>query len=279
MLVCTCAALLLTLGIVQFASYAFAAGVAAPGALPTRISQAWALSVYRTLDRVAPAPYVEETLATAALQQNDPAQAQAYATRLPGTPERDELLARVASERNEPLLAIEYYFAAPDVDAVGLQVDRLDRAGDPVAALDLERRLRDRLAALTTHPDAEAEADWRMGVLAREASLDVPPGAKRDGWNRESLQDYELAHALAPFSSKYALAAANQAYSTGDDADAKRLYAQTVQRDPHSADALAGLGLVALRAGNRDEAERFLTSARDVEADAPMVRALERALQ
>ena len=277
-LACACAALILFLAIVQLASDSFAARAAAqPGSVPWRVSPAWALSVYRALDRAAPAPYVKETLARAALESGDPAAALRYATRLPASPERNEILARVAQRRAQPVLALEYFFAAPDIDEVQMHVDAIG-ARDPAAALDLERRLRDRLAALNTHPDAVAEADWRMGVIAsREAERAAP--AVRGAWNLRALQSYELAHSLAPFSSKYGLTAANQAYSNGDDADAGLFYRQTVEQDPGSADAVAGLGLVALRAGRRAQAENYLARARGIDARAQMVRVLERELQ
>jgi len=266
------------LAIVQLASDSFAARAAAqPGAIPFRVSPAWALAVYRALDRIAPAPYVEETLARAALQSGDPDAALRYAMRLPASAQRNEILARVAERQAQPVLALEYFFAAPDIDAVQMRVDAIG-ARDPAAAFDLERRLRDRLAALQTHPDAVAEADWRMGVLANRQAERVP-AASRGAWASRALQSYELAYALAPFSSKYGLAAANQAYASGDDAGAERFYRQTVEQDPASADAVAGLGLVALRAGRRAEAETFLRRARGIDAGAPMVRVLERALE
>ncbi len=236
------------------------------------------MEIYRALDRVAPAPYVEATLARAALDDGDPAAALRYAMRLPPASERNELLARIALRESEPVLALEYFFAAPDIDAVQIRVDEIARH-DPAGALELEERLRDRLADLQTHPDAVAEADWRMGVIASRASELARPGAERAAWNARALASYELAHSLAPFSSKYGLAAANQAYADGDGADASKFYRQTVEQDPGSADAVAGLGLIALEQGRRADAERYLTRARGIDRASPMAAVLERKLR
>ena len=278
-LACACAALLFALCAVQLASDSFAASAARPGSLPRRVSPAWAMKVYGILDRVAPAPYVEETLARAALDGGDPAGALRYAVRLPPTPERNELLARVAQRQGEPILALEYFFAAPDIDAVQTRVDAI-ALRDPIAALELERRLRDRLEGLQTHPDALAEADWRMGLLAIEETWRLRPGGtQRADWNQRALRSFEVAHALAPFSARYGLAAANQAYATGNQAEALRLYSETLEQDPANADAIAGIGLVALQQGRRADAERYLSRARSIDANTPLVRALERGLQ
>ena len=88
---------------------------------------------------MAPAPYVEETLARAALEDGDVAAAERYAMRMPAIPERNELLARVAERRGDETLAIEYFFAAPDIDAVQRRAGELAKR-DPAAAFDLEAR-------------------------------------------------------------------------------------------------------------------------------------------
>ena len=87
------------------------------------------------------------------------------------------------------------YYQNNFVNTLALRVDA-SGARDPAAAFDLERRLRDRLAALQTHPDAVAEADWRMGVLANRQAERVP-AASRGAWASRALQSYELAYALA----------------------------------------------------------------------------------
>ena len=89
-------ALAVVFAVIQLASDGLAAVAAAPRTLPTRVPPAFAIAVYSTLDRVAPAPYVETSLAQAALARGDAAAAERFALRLPASPTRDELLARVA---------------------------------------------------------------------------------------------------------------------------------------------------------------------------------------
>ena len=68
-----------------------------PDGFPARFGDA----VYGVLDRLAPAPYVESTLAQRALERGDVRSAQRYALRLPASPSRDELLARIAGARGQ----------------------------------------------------------------------------------------------------------------------------------------------------------------------------------
>ncbi|MGA9946011.1 MAG: hypothetical protein WBP75_13340, partial [Candidatus Cybelea sp.] len=58
-------ALLIAFGAIQLASDSLAAGAAVRGTLPTRVPAGFGLTVYHALDRIAPAPYVEATLAQA----------------------------------------------------------------------------------------------------------------------------------------------------------------------------------------------------------------------
>lgn len=272
------AALAIVLGAVQLASYSLYAGVAAPGTLPTRIPAHFGLAVYRTLDRIAPAPYVEATLAEQSLEQGDAASAQRYALRLPASPSRDELLARVALARGEGSLALEYFLAAPDVDAVQRAAERL-ATNSPDAGYQLERLLRVRLALLATHPDAVAETYWQMGNLAnRQAWREISGSPAQNRWLRRGLRAYERAVALAPLSERYIIADANQADLLGDEQRAAALFRQGADVDPGSGDAIAGLGVMALRRGDRAAATTYLQRARTVDPDALMVRALARAL-
>ncbi|HTU81862.1 MAG TPA: hypothetical protein VMF61_07020, partial [Candidatus Acidoferrales bacterium] len=150
------------------------------------------MAVYRALDTVAPAPFVEATLAERALARGDANAAQHYALRLPPTPVRDRLLARVAAARGDAALALEYSLAAPDVDAVQARVDAL-APDDPPAAYALERVLRVRLELLTTHPDAVAEAWFRMGELANVAGRRSADPAMRRAWFRRGMHDLSRA--------------------------------------------------------------------------------------
>ncbi|MGB8520890.1 MAG: hypothetical protein WCD38_12075, partial [Candidatus Tumulicola sp.] len=148
--------MLTAFGAIQLASDAFAASAAARGTLPSRVPVAFGAAVYRALDRLAPAPYVEATLAAYALSARRNGEALHYALRLPPSASRDELLARLAMAQGDRDLALEYFIAAPDVDAVELAVRALEPAS-PAKAYALERTLDLRLSLTTTHPDAIAQ--------------------------------------------------------------------------------------------------------------------------
>jgi tetratricopeptide (TPR) repeat protein len=271
--------LLAAFGVVQLASDAFDAGAAAPATLPRNISLDFGLRVYRALDHVAPAPYVEVTLAQAALERGDAAAAQRYAVRLSASPVKDELFARAALLRGQSGLAREYFLAAPDPDAVERAADSL-AATDPASAYSLEQVLQARLARSQTHPDAVAETSWRMGQLAnRRAWREISGSLRQRRWLERALRDFEAALALAPLSERYVIAAANQADLLGDRHRAAELFARGVDIDPASADAIAGLGVIAVENGDRSTAALDLARARALDARALMVRALERDLR
>jgi tetratricopeptide (TPR) repeat protein len=272
-------AALLALAAIQAASEALYAGAAVPGTLANHIPSQFGLAVYRMLDRIAPAPYVESTLSQVALQRNDANAAQRYALRLPASPLRDELLARVAQLRGEQSLALEYFLAAPDADAVELAAQAL-AARNPARAYELERELAARLAQLAAHPDALAEVSWRSGQLAnRTAWVQVPGGTVQRMWLRRGLDDFEAAVALSPLSERYVIAAANQADLLGRRDRAAQLFAQAIQIDPSSADAIAGLGVIAFERRDRIAATQYLQRARAIDPQSLMVRALERDLR
>jgi hypothetical protein len=274
------AAFLLGLAIVQVASDSLSASAAAPGTFPTRVPASFGRLVYRWLDRVAPAPYVETTLARDALARGDAVGAEHYTLRLPASPVRDELLARVAQARGEKLLALEYFLAAPDAAAVNAAADAALAARDPSGAYRLEELLENRLALLRTHPDAVAEAYWRMGRYANQmAFVQISGSPAQDAWLRRGLNAMEAAVALSPLSERYAIEAANQADLLGDRARASQLFAQALAIDPASADAVAGLGVIAFQNGDRAAAAGYLTRARALDPQSLMVRALERDLR
>lgn len=271
--------MLAALAAVQLASDALNATAAAPATLPRLVPQAFGMAVYRLLDRIAPAEYVEATLAQQAIARGDPDAAQRYAVRLPASPVRDELLAGTALLRGQSTLAAEYFLAAPDPAAVDAAAQRL-ASQNPAAGYRLETLLRERLARSGTHPDAVAEASWKMGRLAnREAWRQVPGSAAQRRWLERADGDFETAAALAPLSERYAVEAANQADLLGDRVRAQRLFAHAADIDPGSADAIAGLGVVAWQNGDRRSAAAYLERARSIDPGALMVRALERDLR
>jgi tetratricopeptide (TPR) repeat protein len=256
----------IALALVQFASDALYAR-AAPQALVSHIPLAFGVRVYQAIDAIAPAAYVNDALADAMLQQSDPATALSYAVRMPPGSRRDALLARIAQAQGDDVLAGEYAFAADDVDAVQRDVARVARYNLP-QALQLEARFRERLIAAGTHPDAVAES---YAISANyEAWLHRYPAA---------LALDAQALALAPLNMGYVLSAANNAYLSGDLADAQRLFEDGVSIDPAGGDAYAGLGLIALREGRRDRAQAYLQRARVVDPHAQMIPALEAALR
>jgi tetratricopeptide (TPR) repeat protein len=267
------------MGVVQLASDALNSGAAAAETLPRHVPHQFGIAVYSALDRIAPAQYVETSLAQAALDRHDADAAERYALRLAASPTRDELLARVALMRGQHLLALEYFLAAPDPDAVNRAAQAL-AVRDPAAGYALEGLLVARLAGGGTHPDALAQAYWVMGRLAnRQAWRQVPGSRLQRAWLRLGLRDFEAAVRLAPLSERYIVTAANQADLLGDRRRAEELFAQGVDVDPASADAVAGLGVVAWENGNRSAANRYLARARSLDAGALMVRALERDLR
>lgn len=251
---------------IQLASDAFYAP-AGPQSLAARAPIGFGLAVYRILDRVAPAAYVEDTLASYALRAGDLDSAQHHAVRMPAGPRRDDLLGQIASARGQTMLAMEYYFVAADVDrmeTVAMDLARVDAPG----ALNLERRFRERLIALQTHPGAVAESYYVTGNLSNWLG-------KRD----DSRRDFEAALAIAPLDMKYVLSAANENYVMGDYGAARRWFAYGLTINPASADMLGGLGLVAVRTGNRALARSYAARARAIDPHSLMLAALDRALR
>jgi tetratricopeptide (TPR) repeat protein len=256
----------IALALVQFASDALYAR-AAPQALVAHIPFAFGVRVYQAIDAIAPAEYVNDALANAMLQQGDAAAALQYAVRMPAGSRRDALLARVAQAQGDDVLAREYAFAADDVDAVQRDVTRVARY-NLAEALQLEARFRARLIAAGTHPDAVAEsyaisATYEASVHRYSAALALD----------------EQALALAPLNMGYLLSAANNAFVSGNLADAQQLFERGVAIDPAGGDAYAGLGLITLREGRRDRAQAYLQRARALDPHAQMIPALEAALR
>jgi tetratricopeptide (TPR) repeat protein len=259
---------------VQAASSAFASAAAAPYSVASHVPLRFATAVYGTLLRIAPAPYVTSTLAAYALERGDAAGAHAYALSLPASPVRDDLLARAAASSGDAALAYEYYLAAPDVVAVESYVQSV-ASHDPASAYGLEATLSRRLAVSGTHPDGVAETQWQMGLLAnRRAWREIPDSPAQGAWLGRAMIAFQRALDLAPLSDRYAIAAANQAMLLGQIERSKALFAQAERSNPGSADAIAGLGVVAYQEGDVRAATIALARAQRIDPNALMVRAL-----
>ncbi len=256
--------MLVTFGVIQAASDAF---IRAPGTFSSLVPRAFGLRVYEFLDRVAPAPYVDETLAEDALSHGELSRAQHYAVRLSASPRRDDLLGRIAQARGEALLAMEYYFAAPDIERMQSTLYGLLPVA-PAQALDMERRFGAHLQTLRTHPDAVADSHWYAGIFAD--ALHRP---------QEALREYRAAAQLAPFNVKYLIYGANEAWKVHADAEASALYRRGLAVNPACGDCLAGLGLIALRGGDRVTAQADAARARTVQPGSQMLRELDRELR
>lgn len=230
-------------------------------------SDALGLRIYRALDNIAPAEFVSDTLGTDALAQGDLDVAQHYAVQMPAGERRDDLLARIAAARGDDVLAREYYFAATDVAAMQHEIARLARTNVP-AALEAEARFRDELLALGTHPDAVAQSYWISGDFAASQNHYATALA----FDRHAL-------ALAPLNMAYILSAASHAYFANDLPDAQHYFSRGIAVNPAGGDAYAGLGLVALREGDRARAHAYLEQARAIDPHAPTVASLAAALR
>lgn len=255
------------LGYVQIGSDAVFSSAGVPGSLPAHLSPSFGTAIYRRLERVAPAPYVRMMLARAALNRGDLREAYAQAAPLPPSPVRAELLAEIAQTRGDDAEAQREFLRAADVAAVTAEVERL-AVNRPAAAYSLELRLEKRLAALQTHPDAVADAYWRLGQIATQ-----------EGDLQLGLMQYRRAIALAPLDEKYLLAAGAQGLNMRDAKIARRWYRRTLSVDPASAIAYAGLGLAALMDGDRASARRYAARSRAIDPNAPILHTLEAKLR
>lgn len=255
------------LGTVQFASDAIFASAGASGSLPAQLRPGSGVRVYRAIARVAPAPYVQSMLERAAFDRGDLAEAKRYALALPPSTKRSDLLGRIAQAQGDDELALTYYIAADDSAAVDAAVQNVRQTNLPQAYV-LETRLKDRLERSSTHPDALAQAYWRLGTLAIA-----------QGEPRLALQNYAQAVQISPLTQKYLLYAGYQSYDLLETPLSAQYFTRAINVDPTSADAYAGAGLVALREGDRSLALADYTKARALDASALGVLRLRAKLQ
>jgi tetratricopeptide (TPR) repeat protein len=266
------AALVVFLGCVQFASASLFAHRVSPDSIVARIPPRYGVAVYSAIERVAPAPYIESMLAWYALDSGNLADAEQHAHKMPNSAVKSELLGRIAEARDQPLLAREYFLVAPDVDEMQAQIATISRT-NAAEAFDLEVAFKNRLESLTTHPDAVADAYWRMGQLTTlRAYLDP---ALRGTLFSQGLSYYNVAIGLAPLSERYILAAGSQALLMRDDAMAQQYFTRGIDVDPTSADAYAGLGIVAFRANDLSEARFYAAQSHARDPHAHILSELE----
>ncbi len=142
------------------------------------------------------------------------------------------------------------------------------QSGSFPVAYALELRLKNRLETTSTHPDALAEAYWRLGKLA---------GGQRN--SRLAIQDFLKAVHLSPLSEKYLLSAGFETYVFVGPAQASRYFQRAISADPTSADAYAGAGMVALGLGERSAARADLQRASALNPASPPVRSLQAKLR
>lgn len=225
------------------------------------------LAIYHLLDRVAPLPFVEETLGAQALAAGDFDRAEHYALRTGPSPRRDDLLGEIAQARGNMTLAGEYYFAAPDVDRMETIIGALGKS-NPRKALDVDLRFAQRLEVLQTHPDALADAWFTAGVYSEALKH-----------RAASLGYYERALHLGPLNMRYLLGAGTQALNARDYVEAQRIFQHGLDVDPASGDVYAGLGIVALHQGDRTRAKVFAVRARALQPKSPMLAALMREMR
>ena len=253
---------------VQLGSDALFARAAAPFSLAAHLSPRLGTRVYETLERVAPLPFVEAMLTADALQRGDLTAASAHAARMaPGTL-RNEDQARIALARGRHDEAVRRYLEAGDDAALQADVVKLMRTGRAREAYALEDRVRQRLVASKTRPNAVADSWWRLGRLAVRMH-DVP----------EAERDYARARALAPLNTKYLIESGMLALQRRNAGVARALFARAAEVDPGSADAVAGIGLAELDTGDRADAERLAARALRMNARAPLALRLERRLR
>lgn len=228
------------LACVQFASEAILSHAGAPLSLPAQLSPQTGVAIYRVVERIAPASYTEAMLTRAALDSGDLDGARASALKLPDSATRDEFLARIAQAKGDRREAQRYYVRAGDYAAVQREVDELAKTDVP-AAYALELEMNRRLQQTATHPDAYAEALWELGQLATKRAVIEHSAA----WARTAMEYDRRAIGLAPLSGKYWIAAGTQAYLMREYPASRGYFERAADVDPASADAFAGLAIVA----------------------------------
>lgn len=247
----------LLLAVVQFASEALLSREGAAFSVPAHLSAQGGRAVYRAIERVAPASYAEAMLARSLLEDGNVSEALVHARRLPESATRNEFLARIALAQGDRRSAQRYFVAAGDYAAVQREVDGLAKT-DVAGAFALELEMNKRLQETATHPDAYAESLWELGQLATQRSI----AERSPQWAQRAMEYDRLAIRLAPLSGKYWIAAGTQAYLLREFSQAREYFERAADVDPASADAFAGLALVAQAQHQQPAAQSYAARSR-----------------
>lgn len=222
-----------------------------------------------------PAP-LRILLARRALAANEFERAEALTSRLGPSPDRSALEGELAEARGDTKDAQRAWFDAGDYSGLERLAADLERGGDLHGAEELQQAIVDRLAQDRTHPDTLAEAWWRLGVLDAALAEKQPTLAAGRSYARRSLDDYEAAIALAPYSAKFMISAASQELNLGELDGAQRYFERAAEIVPGSVLIPVGYGEVAVRRGDFATARRRLAEARRIDAGEPAVERLAR---
>jgi tetratricopeptide (TPR) repeat protein len=267
----------LALGALQLTASIAAAPAAQGGSLLRSLSAAGPRVDALDPALAMPAP-LRILLARRALAANDLARAAALASRLGPSTDRSALEAQLAEQGGDIEGARRAWFDAGAYSELERIGSDLERKGDVRGAERLQATIVERLSGIRTHPDALAEAWWRLGVL--DAALPPHERAPEGGdvYERRALAAYEEAIALAPFSAKYLISAASQDLNLGDLDGAQRYFERAAEVVPGSVLIPVGFGEVAVRRGDVAAARRHLADARRIDATEPAVDRLARKL-
>lgn len=268
--------LMLVFALLQFASDALFARAGTNISLPARLSCDQGIRIYAALPFLPPA-YTAAPIVTCALQTGNLRLAETALAHLPPSQERSDLAGRVARVRGLRDEAARDFADAGDAPAVENRVDQLVRAGNILAAFRLEQALRNRMLLGMTHPNAVADSDWKLNVLATRLSRRLP--SARWFWLGRALQYDREAVALSPYAERYCLAEGNRLLELGSVDLAERAFRQATQINPSSADALAGLGLAAIERGDLSSARKYEERAQLANPHSAMLLMVKQKLQ
>jgi O-antigen ligase len=229
-LVVAAIAFALLCGVFQLASSAVFSRAAAPFSFPAHLPPQLGIRIYDGLTRAVPLPLLDVILTDEALSRRDMRAAEQYAARIPAGTLASETQARVALAQGDDAKAFRLYLDAGDDEALQTLVDFLRVLRGARVAHELESRVRDRLAAAGTRPNALADSWWRLGDFA-----------SRLGDLGEAADDYDHAIALAPLNTKYLIDSGRLALRRRDWSTAVARFTRATEIDPsdHRAAGLA----------------------------------------